>query len=51
MYNPNDIAQIHPINRLKLAVETFEHSTSLTIQSKFTIVPKVVMPTNKKTLL
>ena len=38
----------HKINwRLKLVVETFEHSTYGTNQSKFTKAPKVVKPTNK----
>ena len=50
---PNDNTQNYPFCRLKLAVEseTFKHSTKLTNQSKFTEVPKVVKPTNKKTLL
>ena len=45
---PNDDTQYYPFCRLKLVVETFEHSTYLTNQSKFTKVPKVDKPTNKK---
>ena len=48
MYIPNDDTQNC---RLKLVVETFKHLTYYTNQSQFTQVPKVVNPTNKKTLL
>ena len=50
---PNDNTQNYPFCRSKLAVksEMFRHSTKLTNQSKFTKVPKVVKPTNKKKLL
>ena len=50
MYITNDDTQNYHFCRLKLVVETFEHSTWLTNQSKFTEVPKVVKPTNKETL-
>ena len=50
-YIPNDDEQNNTFCRLKLVVETFEHSTQCTNQSKFTEVPKVVKPTNKKALL
>ena len=48
MYIPNDDTQNYPLCRLQLVVETFEHSTMWTNQSKFTIV---VEPTNRKALL
>ena len=51
MFNPNDDTQNRPFCRLKLVVETFEHSTKRTNQSKFHKVPKDVKPTSKKTLL
>ena len=35
MYIPNDDTQKYPFVRLQLVVETFEHSTSWTNQSKF----------------
>ena len=50
MYIPDDI-QNYPFCRLQLEVETFEHSTWWTKQSKFTEVSKVIKPTNKKKLL
>ena len=50
MYIPNDDTQNYPFYRLKLLVKTFEYSTQLTNQSKITDYPKVVKPTNKKTL-
>ena len=39
MYIPNNNAQYYPLCRIKLMVETFEHSTKLIKQSK---VPKDV---------
>ena len=51
MYIPNNDKQNYAFCRLKLVVETFRHSTLLTKQSKYTKVPKVVLLTNKKTLL
>ena len=51
MYIPNDDTKNQPFCKLNLTVETLEHSTCLTNQYKFSIVPKVVKPTNKKTLL
>ncbi len=51
MYIPNDDTKNYPFCGLNLVVKTFEHSTSRINQSKFTKVPKVVMPTNKKMLL
>ena len=51
MYIPNYDTRNNPLFKLKLVVETFEHSTKWTNESKFTKVPKVVKPTNKKTLL
>ena len=47
LYIPFDDTQIYPFCILKLVVETFEHSTQ-PYQKK---VPKVVKPTNRKTLL
>ena len=47
MYTPNDDTQNYPFSRLQLEVETFGHSTNQNLM-KF---PKVVKPTNKKTLL
>ena len=49
MYN-ND-TQNNAFFKLKLVVETFEHSTQWTNQSKSNKVLKVVKPTSKKTLL
>ena len=46
MYIPSDKKQNYPFCRL-LVMETWEHWTN---QSKSTKVPKVVKPTNKKTL-
>ena len=51
IYIPNDDIQNYPFGRLQLVVETFGHSNKLTNQSKFTIIPKVVKPTNKKTTI
>ena len=48
MYIPNDETHNYPFCILKFVVETFEHLTYLTNQSK---VPKVPKPTNKKSLL
>ena len=42
---------ILPLLQIKLVVETYEHSTQYSNQSKFTKVPKVVKSSNKKTLL
>ena len=50
-YISNDDTQNYSFYRLQSVVETKEHSTYWTNQSKFTKVPKVVEPTNKKTLL
>ena len=50
MYITNGDTQNYPFCRLKLVVETFEYSTLWNNQSKFTEDPKVVKPTNKKTL-
>ena len=47
MYIPNDDTHSFFFCRLKFVVETFEHSTLLTNQKKFTKVPKGVKPTNK----
>ena len=49
IYIPNYDSQNYLFCRLKLLVETFEHSTLLTKQSKFTEVPKISKQTNKKT--
>ena len=43
--------QNYPLCRLKLVVETLNTQLNKKKQSKFTKVPKVVKPTNKKTLL
>ena len=51
MYISNDNTQNYSFYRLQLVVETFEHSTYWTNQSKSLKVPKVVKPTNKKKLL
>ena len=40
-----------PFCRLQLMVETFEHSTYWTNQSRFVKVSKVVKPTNKKNVI
>ena len=42
MYIPNEDTQKYPFCRLKFVVETFEHSTEETKQSKITKVSKVV---------
>ena len=47
MYITNDGTQNYHFCRLKLVVETFEHSTNLNILK----VPKVVKPMNEKMLL
>ena len=44
---PNDDSQNYPFYRLKLVVETFEHSIWLINQSKFTKFPKVVNSTRR----
>ena len=52
MYILNDDTQYYPFCRLKLEVETFVHSTSnKPINSNPIKVPKVVEPSNKKTLM
>ena len=51
MYIPNNDTQNHIFYRLKLVVETFEHSSSWTNHLKYTKVPKVVKLTNKKMIL
>ena len=51
MYIPNDDTQNYPFCRLKLVFKRFKNSTKRNIQSKFTLAPKVVLTTNKKTLL
>ena len=48
MYFSYDYTQNYFFCRLKSVVITFEHSTYLTNQSKFTKVPKVVNSTTKK---
>ena len=48
MYIPKDDTQNYPFCRLKLMVETYEHSTLCIKQSKFTQVSKNIKPTNKK---
>ena len=48
-YISNDDIQNYPSCRLKLVVEMFELNEST--NQKFTEVPKIVKPTNKKTLL
>ena len=49
MYIPNDNKQNNAFCTLKLVVETF--GQPLSQQTKNTIVPKVVKPTNKKRIL
>ena len=51
MYFIKDDTRDYSYCKLKLVVETFEHSTLLTNQSKCTKVPKVIEPTNRKALL
>ena len=51
MITPNDDTQNYFFSRLQIVVETFEHSTLWSNQSKFTKVPKVGKPTKKKSLL
>ena len=51
MYNLNDDTQNFLFFRLKLVGKTYEHKTYSINQSEFPKVPKVVKPTNKKTLL
>ena len=46
----NKDTQNYPFCRLQSVVETFEHSTKRTNELKFTKVPKIDKPTNKKTL-
>ena len=48
---PSDDTQNYPFCRLQLVVETIWHSISWNNQSNAIKVPKVVKPTNKKTLL
>ena len=48
MYIPNDVTQNYPFCRLRLVVETFEHSTKWINQLKFNKVPKIVKPMNTK---
>ena len=48
MYVSDDDTQNYPFCKLQLVVQTVEHSTKWSNQSK---VPKVVKLTNKKTLL
>ena len=50
MYIHNEDTQNYFFCILKLVVEIFGHSTWWTNQSKFNKVPKVVKPTDKKTL-
>ena len=40
MYIPNDDTQNYPFRRLQLEVETFEHFTQLTNQSKLNKSPQ-----------
>ena len=47
MYIPNDDTQNYPFSGLKLMVETFEHLMNQPVKTPK--VPKVIMPTNKKT--
>ena len=51
MYIFNDETQNYSFYISQLVVETFEHSTYLTNQSKFIESPQVDKPTKKKTLL
>ena len=51
MYIPNDDRQNYLMCRLKVVVETFEHSTKLANKSKFTKVPKVLKLTNKNVVI
>ena len=51
MYIPNNDTQNYHFCRLRLVVETFQHSTKRTNQSKLINRPKVVKTTNKKTLV
>ena len=50
MYIPNEETQNYPFCRLKLVIKMFRHSTKWT-NKKLIKVPKIVKPTNKKTLL
>ena len=50
-YIPNDDTQNHSFCRLQLVVETFGYSTYEPTNQNSIKVPKVVKPTNKKTLL
>ena len=47
MYSLNDDTQNNPFRKLQLVVETFKHLNNQNLIK----VPKVVKPTNKKTLL
>ena len=51
MYIPIYDAQNYHFCRLQIVVETFGHSTYLTLIQNLITVPKVVKPTNKKMLL
>ena len=48
MYIPSDDTQNYPFCRIKLVVAMLEHPKLWINQPKFTKVPKVVEPTNKK---
>ena len=50
MYIPNDYTQNFPFCRLQLVVETFKTLNKPTNQNAMK-VPKVVEPTNKKSLV
>ena len=50
MYIPNDDTQNYPICRLKLVVETLDTQLNEPTNQNTIKVPKVVKPTNKKTL-
>ena len=51
MYISNDDTQNYSICRLQLVVATFGHLMNQPINQNSIKVPKVVNPTNKKTLL
>ena len=51
MYIPNDYIQNYPFGSVNLVAETLEHSTKFPTYQNSIKVPKVVRPTNKKTLV
>ena len=51
MYIPNDDTQSFPFCKLQLFIETFGHSLNESTNQNSLKVPKVVKPTNQKTLL